>query len=89
MRLFYLLISVWLCAISCTPAPTVAPTSKLVLEQDGLRLTISPGHVPVETALTLTLQAEGLVQLLSSSTEDHRLTRMFRCFGGEAEVLEH
>lgn len=60
MRLFYLLISVWLCAISCTPAPTIEPTSKLLLDYDGIRLAISPGHVPVETVLTLTIRADGL-----------------------------
>ncbi|MBU2115314.1 MAG: hypothetical protein KKE94_16245 [Gammaproteobacteria bacterium] len=68
MRLFYLLISVWLCAISCTPATTGVPTPKLILEQDGLRLTISPGHVPVETALTLTLHAEGLISVTGELT---------------------
>lgn len=60
MRLFYLLISVWLCAISCTPAPSVEPAANLLLDVDGLRLSVSPGHVPVETVLTLTLRADGL-----------------------------
>lgn len=68
MRLFYLLISVWLCAISCTPAPTVESTSKLLLDDDGIRLTISPGHVPVETALTLTLRADGLIAVTGELT---------------------
>ncbi|MEH8017708.1 hypothetical protein MN202_10715 [Rheinheimera muenzenbergensis] len=68
MRLFYLLILLALCAISCTPATTAPTSPRQLLHSDGINLTLAPGHAPVETPLTLTLEAEGLTAVSGELT---------------------
>lgn len=61
MRLFYLIVSLWLCAISCTPAPPQQVAPALLFNSDEITLTLTPGNAPVETLLTLSLKADDLV----------------------------
>ena len=60
MRLFYLIIFLWLCAIGCTPATTQPATPILLFSSENISLTLTPGHAPVETPLTLNLTADDL-----------------------------